>query len=53
MLDPEEAEHPVPCSCHMTKCILIKTVMLQQDKHMNQTNKENSNVLEDEKIDDD
>ncbi|OWR53005.1 Arginine methyltransferase 8 [Danaus plexippus plexippus] len=52
MLDPEEAEHPVPCSCHMTKCILIKTVMLQQDKHMNQTNKENSNVLEDEKIDD-
>lgn len=29
LLDPEEVEHPLPCNCHMTKCILTKTFMMQ------------------------
>ncbi|XP_026325560.1 probable protein arginine N-methyltransferase 6.1 [Hyposmocoma kahamanoa] len=28
LVDPEEVEHPLPCDCHYTKCILIKTYML-------------------------
>ncbi|XP_012552001.2 uncharacterized protein LOC101745013 [Bombyx mori] len=27
LLDPEAVDHPQPCSCHMTKCILIKAFM--------------------------
>lgn len=29
MLDPETEEHPLPCTCHMTKCILTKAYMEQ------------------------
>lgn len=54
LLDPNEVEHPVPCSCDMTKCILTKAVML---KHVEQSvngtiHEDNSNILEDEVIDD-
>ncbi|KAK9688568.1 hypothetical protein QE152_g35226 [Popillia japonica] len=27
MLDPEEVEHPEYCSCHMTKCILVRAML--------------------------
>lgn len=54
LLDPEEVEHPVPCTCHMTKCILIKTVMQQHAEHtIAQNAGGNCNVLEDDNIDDD
>ena len=55
MLDPEAVEHPLPCSCHMTKCILTKTFMMQHAEHaLNQNKKENyTNVLEEEDIIDD
>ncbi|CAH2089462.1 unnamed protein product [Euphydryas editha] len=54
LLDPEEVEHPVPCTCHMTKCILIKTVMLQHTEYAISHNSHNTNlnILEDENIDD-
>lgn len=32
MLDPEEEKHPTPCSCHMTKCIVIRTFIEQQEE---------------------
>ncbi|XP_068620050.1 uncharacterized protein Art8 [Battus philenor] len=53
LLDPDTIDHPIPCSCDMTKCILIKAVMLQ---HTEETvafvkNKEDSNnILEEEDI---
>ncbi|XP_026491507.2 protein arginine N-methyltransferase 6 [Vanessa tameamea] len=54
LLDPEEVEHPVPCTCHMTKCILMKAVMLQHAEHaMSQKENTNSSILEDDNIDDD
>ncbi|CAH0724384.1 unnamed protein product, partial [Brenthis ino] len=54
LLDPEEVEHPVPCTCYMTKCILIKTVMQQHAEHtITQNAVGNCNVLEDDNIDDD
>ncbi|XP_045501611.1 probable protein arginine N-methyltransferase 6.1 [Colias croceus] len=54
LLDPEDIEHPMPCSCHMTKCILINAVMEQQTQHaFKQGNVETPNVLEEEEIDDD
>ncbi|KAJ8717836.1 hypothetical protein PYW07_005766 [Mythimna separata] len=55
MLDPEAVEHPLPCSCHMTKCILAKAFMMQHAEHaINQKNNENdTNVLQDEEINDD
>ncbi|CAK1551492.1 unnamed protein product [Leptosia nina] len=53
LLDPEEIEHPVPCCCDMTKCILINAVMKQQVKHaMDQRQIVNDSVLEEEPIDD-
>ena len=30
LLDAEETEHDVPCNCHMTKCIVIRTYMEDQ-----------------------
>lgn len=54
MLDPEAVEHPLPCSCHMTKCILTKTFMLQHAEHaLNQNKEMDTNVLQDEEINDD
>jgi len=32
MLDPEEVEHPEFCSCHMTKCILLKAMLEKYDR---------------------
>lgn len=29
MLDPDAVEHPYPCMCNMTKCILAKAVLEQ------------------------
>ncbi|CAK1584609.1 unnamed protein product [Parnassius mnemosyne] len=55
LLDPETVEHPIPCSCHMTKCILIKTLVVQQaEQTMNEIkNKDQSDILQEEDIDDD
>ncbi|XP_045452306.1 protein arginine N-methyltransferase 6 [Melitaea cinxia] len=54
LLDPEEVEHPVPCTCHMTKCILMKTFMLQHAEHAISENSHDVSlsILEDDKIDD-
>lgn len=53
MLDPETIEHPLPCSCHMTTCILAKTFMKQQAEHaIAQKKEEEASVLVDEEIDD-
>lgn len=54
MLDPETVEHPQPCSCHMTKCILVKTFLKQQADHvLSQIVDKEANVLHDEPIDND
>ncbi|CAH2042309.1 unnamed protein product, partial [Iphiclides podalirius] len=55
LLDPNEVEHPVPCSCDMTKCILTKAFIMQQVEQPVQkiTHEENSNnILEYDDIDD-
>ncbi|EDV58940.1 probable protein arginine N-methyltransferase 6 [Drosophila erecta] len=31
LLDPNTEEHPVPCSCHMTKCILTEAHLKMMD----------------------
>lgn len=31
LLDPNKVEHPVPCDCHLTKCILIKAHLQTMD----------------------
>lgn len=31
MLDAEKIEHDLPCHCHLTKCIVTRTYMLQQE----------------------
>lgn len=31
LLDPNIVEHPIPCNCHLTKCILIKTHLQAMD----------------------
>lgn len=31
LLDSNEVEHPVPCECHLTKCILIKAHLQTMD----------------------
>ncbi|KAH8413234.1 hypothetical protein KR009_009073, partial [Drosophila setifemur] len=31
LLDPQVEEHPVPCSCHMTKCILTDAHLRKMD----------------------
>ncbi|CAH2243012.1 probable protein arginine N-methyltransferase 6.1 [Pararge aegeria] len=49
LLDPQEVEHPVPCTCDMTKCILIKVVMSQHTEHAMQQN----GIIEDDPLDDD
>ncbi|CAH2089459.1 unnamed protein product [Euphydryas editha] len=43
LLDPEQVEHPVPCTCHMTNCILFETVMLQHREHAISQNWHNIN----------
>ncbi|VVC94040.1 uncharacterized protein LOC126972179 [Leptidea sinapis] len=54
LLDPEEVEHPMPCSCHMTKCILVKAVMEQHTEHtISQLQAGDSDVLQEDSIDDD
>lgn len=55
MQDPEAVEHPQPCSCHMTKCILVKTFLKQHTDHvLNQNNgSSDNNVLQDEPIEED
>jgi hypothetical protein len=29
LLDPAIEKHPMPCSCHMTKCIVLRTYLEQ------------------------
>lgn len=31
LIDSNEIEHPVPCDCHLTKCILVKTHLQNMD----------------------
>ncbi|KAJ0174179.1 hypothetical protein K1T71_010325 [Dendrolimus kikuchii] len=52
ILDPETVDHPLPCTCHMTRCILIKIFMEQQaEKELETHAKYEGNVIEDEDID--
>ncbi|GBP64162.1 Probable protein arginine N-methyltransferase 6.1 [Eumeta japonica] len=49
LLDPHEVEHPLPCSCHLTKCILIKTFMQQhpeKEENMELTSEEINSDLD-------
>jgi len=34
VLDPSTEEHPVPCDCKMGKCALMKALLEQEDKEM-------------------
>ncbi|XP_028156760.1 protein arginine N-methyltransferase 1 [Ostrinia furnacalis] len=52
LLDAEVIEHPLPCTCDLTKCLLIKTYMLQHPELPSKTAME-TNGIEDEAIDDD
>lgn len=53
-LDPETVDHPLPCTCHMTQCILIKIFMEQQNQRELETLvKYEGNIIEDEDVDDD
>lgn len=55
LLDPEVVEHPLPCTCHMTKCILTKAVL---EQHAEKTivevnsNSQKDSILIEEDIDD-
>lgn len=53
ILDPEAVDHPLPCTCHMTKCILIRAFM-EQSTHgeMEIYPKFEENILKDDEIDD-
>lgn len=54
LLDPDVVEHPLPCTCDMTKCILIKTYMLQHPEPIVADRDEmETNGVEEEAIDDD
>ncbi|KAG6449692.1 protein arginine N-methyltransferase 6 [Manduca sexta] len=48
LLDPNAIEHPQPCSCDMTKCILIKSFMNQNTDPM----ESETNVLQEENVED-
>lgn len=49
LLDPEEEKHPTPCSCHMTKCIVIRKFMEQQeDAEDEDYDEEDGSIMEDE-----
>lgn len=57
MLSPDNIDHPLPCSCHYTKCILTKAVLAQHaeaalTEHNNKDEKKDE-ILVDEPIDDD
>ncbi|XP_026742167.1 protein arginine N-methyltransferase 6 [Trichoplusia ni] len=62
MLSPDNIDHPLPCSCHYTKCILTKAVLAQHaeaalSEHNNKDEKKDEpikdEILVDEPIDDD
>lgn len=53
MLDPANIEHPLPCSCDMTKCILIKKFMKQTEQHALESKAADAPMLVEESIDDD
>ena len=36
VLDPAEAEHPVPCGCQSAKCTLISALLDKEDELMNE-----------------
>ncbi|XP_020282574.1 protein arginine N-methyltransferase 6 isoform X2 [Pseudomyrmex gracilis] len=40
MLDTEEVEHDVPCGCHMTKCIVTKAYIENNENVLNEVIKE-------------
>lgn len=48
MLDPEKEEHPTPCHCKMTKCVVIQKYLEERMKCHN----EDENVLIDDDDDD-
>lgn len=52
ILDPEAVEHPLPCTCDLTKCLLIKSYMLQHPEE-SEKNAMETNGIEEEAIDDD
>lgn len=52
MLDPDTTEHPLPCSCHLTRCIVTRTFMLDHPTTANQTVLQNCEI-DDEEDDDD
>ncbi|KAJ2948547.1 hypothetical protein O0L34_g7802 [Tuta absoluta] len=59
MLDPEEVTHPIGCSCHLTKCILINAYVKDHPERGEnamavESSAANENaVLEEDRIDDD
>ncbi|KAI8420076.1 hypothetical protein MSG28_008662 [Choristoneura fumiferana] len=53
MLDPADIEHPLPCSCDMTKCILIKKFMKQTEQQALESKASGTPMLVEESIDDD
>ncbi|CAD0203227.1 unnamed protein product [Chrysodeixis includens] len=56
MLSPEDVDHPLPCSCHFTKCILTKAVLAQHAERAlieNKMDDEKVGIIMDEPIDDD
>ncbi|CAH0401291.1 unnamed protein product [Chilo suppressalis] len=53
LLDPDEAEHPLPCTCHLTKCILVKAYMDQHPEKVPVTEQMDTNCLQEDPIDDD
>ncbi|XP_034236970.1 protein arginine N-methyltransferase 6 [Thrips palmi] len=52
LLDPEEEKHPTPCSCHMTKCIVIRKFIEQseeaEDEEFDEEEGEDDDEMEDE-----
>ncbi|CAH0764363.1 unnamed protein product [Diatraea saccharalis] len=53
LLDPDEAEHPLPCTCDLTKCLLIKAYMQQHPEPASKTEQMETNCLQEDPIDDD
>lgn len=49
ILDPEVIDHPVPCSCYMTKCILVKKLMTSHEEHAKENNAIEQREIEDKK----
>ncbi|XP_049877359.1 protein arginine N-methyltransferase 6 [Pectinophora gossypiella] len=53
MLDPEAITHPIGCSCHLTKCILINEYMKNHPEQHGDSAAVNNCIIEEDVIDDD